>query len=67
MEARIQELEIKLSFCEDLLDTLNTTVVRQQQQMDRLQAELRVLRQQIAAQSEGGTSPTLRDELPPHY
>jgi len=68
MEARVTELEIKLSFCEDLLDTLNATVIRQQQQIDRLQAELRALREQLAADEPGDGAPrSLRDELPPHW
>ncbi|MGL5986711.1 MAG: SlyX family protein, partial [Burkholderiales bacterium] len=33
MDERITELEIKLSFQEELLETLNQTVIRQQQQM----------------------------------
>lgn len=66
MESRIAELEVKLSFSEDLLDELNRTVVRQQQQIDQLQQELRVLRQQV--QSAIPAEPlNLRDETPPHY
>lgn len=68
MDERLTELEIKLSFCEDLLETLNATVIRQQQQIDRLQAEVRRLREQLAAVDPADGAPrTLRDELPPHY
>jgi SlyX protein len=65
-ESRIAELEIKLAYSEDLLDTLNTTVFRQQQQIDLLQEQLRVLRQQFndSMPAEQGS---LRDEIPPHY
>ena len=45
MESRLAEIEVKLSFAEDLLEELNRTVVRQQQQIDQLQQELRALRQ----------------------
>lgn len=64
-EQRLADLEIKLSFHEDLLDQLNLTIYRQQQQLDWLQQEVR----RLAQQSEGGpTAPrSLRDELPPHY
>ena len=66
MESRLAEIEAKLSFSEDLLEELNRTVVRQQQQIDQLQQELRVLRQQVqsghAAESFGP-----HDETPPHY
>jgi SlyX protein len=65
IEARIENLEIKASFTEDLVDHLNQVVVRQQQQIDALLRELSQLRQQVP---EGGnTVRNLRDELPPHY
>lgn len=63
---RITQLEIKLSYTEDLLDMLNDLVVKQQDQIDLLLRELVQLRRQ--ATDEGMPSPrTLRDELPPHY
>lgn len=66
MESRITELEVKLSFAEDLLEELNLTVYRQQQQIEQLQQELRVLRQQMQANvPAAGWSP--REEIPPHY
>lgn len=64
--AEIEELQAKLTFAEDLLDTLNTTVWRQQQRIERLEEDLRMLRrlvQESTPQSE--TSP--RDEIPPHW
>ncbi len=66
LEARITELEIKLSYTEDLLDTLNGLVARQQQDIDWLLREVGRLRQQGGEQSTG-TPRNLRDELPPHY
>ncbi|MET4578811.1 SlyX family protein [Ottowia thiooxydans] len=63
---RLTALEIKASYSEDLLDQLNMTIYRQQQQIDRLLMELDDLRRRIP---EGGphTSTNARDELPPHY
>ncbi len=66
MDARLTELEIKLSYAEDLLDTLNHTVFRQQEQIDRLQKQVRDLQNQVQAMPSGPAG-TLRDELPPHY
>ena len=63
---RIEQLEIKLSYAEDLLDTLNTLVTKQQDQVDLLLREVGQLRRQ----REDDTPPafrSLRDELPPHY
>ena len=39
-EQRLTDLEIKASFTEDLLDQLNLVIVRQQQQLDALVAEI---------------------------
>lgn len=66
MEERITELEVKLAFAEDLLETLNHTAYRQQEQIDQLQHELRALRQQML-QSQPAEQRNLLDEIPPHY
>ena len=63
---RIEALEIKASFTEDLLDQLNLTIYRQQQQIDQLAREVAQLRQQVP-DGGGATVRSLRDELPPHY
>ena len=65
-QTRLVELETKLAFAEDLLDTLNQTVVRQQDQIDSLQAQLRLLHRQLQDMRPDDAR-TLRDELPPHY
>jgi SlyX protein len=66
LEARVMELEVKASYSDDLLEQLNMTIYRQQQQIDALIHEVRQLRQQVP---EGGAAGArnLRDELPPHY
>lgn len=68
MDERVTELEVKLAFAEDLLDTLNSTVFRQQEQIDRLQRELRELCHLLISLPQESLQPhSLRDELPPHY
>ncbi|GLS15902.1 SlyX family protein [Hydrogenophaga electricum] len=65
-ERRLEQLEVRNGFAEDLLDTLNALVARQQAQIERLQAEVAELRRR----REDDTGPawrSLRDELPPHY
>jgi SlyX protein len=66
MESRITELEIKISYTEDLVDELNRIVFRQQQQIDLLINEIKTLRDQVQAAAPAEQR-SLRDELPPHY
>ncbi len=65
-DRRLTDLEVKASFMEDLVDQLNTVVVRQQDQIDALVRQVLQLRQQGPADEPGGFR-SLRDELPPHY
>ena len=67
MESRLAEIEIKLSYSEDMLEELNRTVFRQQQQIEHLQKELRVLSQQLQTDETQAEPRNLRDEIPPHY
>jgi len=66
IDHRLTELEIKASFTDDLLDEINQTVYRQQQQIERLARELQILREQ-ANDAGSGAPRNPRDELPPHY
>jgi len=66
MEDRITELEVKLAFAEDLLETLNTTVYRQQERIEQLERIVRDLRQ-LVLQAIPAELRSLRDEIPPHY
>ena len=61
---RITNLEIKLSFTEDLIEKLNETVYKQQQQIEFLYRELKAIKEQA---SSGGGGGSLKDEIPPHY
>ena len=65
IEQRLDDLEVKAAFTEDLVDRLNEVVVRQQDQIDRLIREIGRLRE--AAEQGPATVRSLREELPPHY
>lgn len=65
-DQRLNELETKLAFAEDLIETLNQIVVRQQSQLDSLQDQLRLLHQQMRDRPSGENA-NLREEIPPHY
>ena len=65
-DARLTNLEIKVSFTEDMVDELNKAIFRQQEQIDLLLREVNKLRQQTS--DEPATGPRgAADELPPHY
>ncbi|WP_028534051.1 SlyX family protein [Paludibacterium yongneupense] len=66
MESRLDELEVRIAFQDDLLDALNRTVTRQQQEIDLLQQQLRLLYQQIRQEPGEGGAPGAH-EVPPHY
>ncbi len=66
MEERLTELEVKLTFAEDLLEELNRTVFRQQEEIDLLRRELMHLAQQVREWAPAErTDP--REDIPPHY
>ena len=77
MPARLDELEIRLSYFEDLLDTLNGLVARQSGQIEALGRELSRMRERLesgtasgsAGGSGAGADPAsgFLDERPPHY
>jgi SlyX protein len=71
-EERITNLEVKLSFAEDLIENLNQTIYKQQQQIEFLYREMSSLKEQMRASGSerlggGNDARDLRDEIPPHY
>lgn len=66
IEERLVNLEVKAAYADDLLDQLSDQIYRQQQQIDLLLHELRLMRERLP---EAGTAAprSLRDEIPPHY
>lgn len=68
VDERLMALEVKASFIDDLVDELNRTVARQQQQLEALARELVRLRGQVedmGEQDRAGGGPV--QEVPPHY
>ncbi len=65
---RIAELEAKSALADDLLDELNRTVFRQQQQIEQLARDLQAVRERVrdlAIAPRAAADPG--DEVPPHY
>ena len=66
LTARIAELETQLAFQDDLLQSLNKVVIRQEEQMSAIIRELQELRERITAMS-SAPAKTNDEEPPPHY
>lgn len=65
---RIAELEARAALADDLLDELNRTVFRQQQQIDQLARDLQAVRERVrdlAVAPRPAADPG--EEVPPHY
>ncbi len=65
LQQRLEALEIKAAYADDLLEELNLTIYKQQQQIDRLLHLVNDLQQRMP--ETGAVAPGARDELPPHY
>lgn len=67
-EERIEKIETKLAFQEDLIEELNKTVYRQQQMLERLEATCEALARHISSLSESvNEGKAAANERPPHY
>lgn len=71
MQHRLDELESKFSFQEDLLQELNKIVADQQSQIDVLQRRQQLLQEQISDLADGvgrgDADGAVQNERPPHY
>jgi len=67
MDERMTELESRFAFHEDTLERLNAVVVRQQRQMDVLQASVEELRRQLRSIQPSLIAHPAEETPPPHY
>lgn len=68
MDSRLTDLESKVAFQDDLLESLNRIVVEQQQQIDMLQQQVRLLYDQLRSLAPSNIDePSAGEERPPHY
>ena len=65
MESRIQDLETRLTFQEDLLAKLDDAVINQQRQIIELTQRLEMITEQLKLFLR--EFPSGEDERPPHY
>ena len=66
-EQRLENIEAKITFQEDLIEELNKTVYQQQQKQDRLEAFCASLARRVEALAETGNEEMPANERPPHY
>ena len=66
LQEQIEELQIKCSYLEDIVDKLDVVVIHQQTQIDLLIKEVKYLRQQDNSNNKQENS-IAKIELPPHY
>lgn len=66
IDERLEALEIKASYADDLLEKLDQVIVRQQAQIDLLILEIHRLRQPVA-DADGVLQLSAGSDRPPHY
>ena len=66
-EERLEKIEIKIAYQEDLIEELNKTIYQQQKKLERLEAKCEALAKHIASLYESVNESTSVDERPPHY
>jgi SlyX protein len=69
MAARLEELESRLAFQEDLIESLNEVVARQDRDLARLLAKMQDLEARLTdlAATAAGQVESPGHEVPPHY
>jgi len=69
IESRLQELESRLAFQDDLIESLNEIIVRQDRDLARLELKVKSLDNKLSDLGEAGAMPGISPghEVPPHY
>jgi len=67
MENKIINLESKLAFQDETINELNEVITDQQQQLDQLREEIRLLNLRIVSVAESSGTTEEKEPPPPHY
>lgn len=67
MESRLTNLETKVAFQDDLVESLNRIVASQQQQIDLLQQQVQMLYDQLRSLAPSNVALESEEARPPHY
>ena len=67
LQEQIDRLEMKLAYQEDTIETLNQTVISQQNTIDDLQRTMNAVVEKLKAGASSNSNISQEQELPPHY
>jgi SlyX protein len=69
LNARIDELESRLAFQDDLIESLNEVITRHDRDLARVSNQISDLSARLTDLAESGTGPgtASEHEIPPHY
>ena len=67
MESKIIDLQSKLAFQDETINELNEVITDQQQQLDQLREEIRLLNLRIVSVVEASNISEEKEPPPPHY
>ena len=69
IESRLEELESKLAFQDDLIESLNEIIARQDRDLLRLELRVKSLGDKLSDLAESSSTPGESPgyEVPPHY
>ncbi|WP_293746234.1 SlyX family protein [uncultured Paraglaciecola sp.] len=67
VQTDIEQLQMKMAFQEDTIESLNQALIQQQKQMDDLQFQLKQLVSKISAIEPSNMASEKEESPPPHY
>ena len=67
LEARIEALEVRVAYQDQMIEDLNQTVIAQWKQIDSLKRQLNELLDRVQEVEDNGGGPSAPEPPPPHY
>jgi SlyX protein len=67
MENRVTELEIRMTHLEHTIEVLNSTIIKQHDEIDHLKLQVSVLEKKLKATQATIIAPESEETPPPHY
>ena len=67
MDNRVTELEIRLTHLEETLDIYDSTIIKQNNDIDRLSLKIEILEKKLKASASANIADETQETPPPHY